>query len=268
MILPEIKNFNLFDIGFIIVTCGFIIFGYLRGIVKEILSLCSWAISIAICLYCSDYLGELLVPYISQVYIRKFLAYLIPFVLSITFFLILTSIISEKIEQTRFNLANRPLGGIFGIVKSCIIAVIAYVCLMIFDQQQQFTMMHEAKVADIFKSISSDILVYIKTHQDRIKGIVEELGAFPKLPAKQPADKTAQILSTPQISKSVLRIHSKPKEDKKSMMDELRDKQRKLRELIHDGNIKQEQDCSPQKSTHQRRLFKAIIDELDNYSEE
>lgn len=267
MIPPDIKHFNLFDIGFVIFTCMLIIFGYLRGIVKEILSLSSWLSAGLVCLWSADYLDSLLGQYVTQFYIRKFLAYLIPFIFSITFFLILTSIISDKVDKTKFSLANKPLGAIFGIIKSGVIFIIIYLLVLILDQHAKIKIIHEAKISGIFKPIAEDTLLYIKLNQNKIKNTIEEtLGNFPKLKAKRNPIEEANQLAVPQISESIIK-NEKANNKQSKVMKNLREKQKKFHELIHGNSSTISDRNAKMNSDIHRKLIKNLIEELEDISD-
>lgn len=287
MIPPEIQSFNFFDICVVLLTCAFIIFGYIRGIVKELMSLSSWAASFAIVLATREYMDSLLVPHISQSLVRGFVSSLIPFVFSITFFLILTSIISDKVSETRFNVANKPLGAIFGIIKAGFFVIVFYALALIFDPNKKFEVAYEAKVAYVFKGISEDMMIYVKQNQDSIRKFIEDFfGNFPKLKARQyDSRQDVREFSTPQISESIIKPSEK---ESKSIMESLRNKHKKFSDLVHGKQEKIEHiedvshvdkkekkpDDIVEKSKSKnhitdikKKMLKDLIDELDTFSE-
>lgn len=299
MIPPEIQNFNFFDICVVLLTCALIIFGYIRGIVKEILSLSSWAASFAITLATREYMDSLLMPHVSQSLIRGFVSSLVPFVFSITFFLILTSVISDKVAETRFNAANKPLGAIFGIIKAGFFVIVFYALALIFDPHKKFESAYEAKVAYVFKGVSEDMMMYIKQNQDSIRKFIEDFfGNFPKVKAKRyDSYKDVREFSTPKISESIIKPSEK---ESKSIMESLRNKHKKFSDLVHGRQTKtepienagsenekkeapkilkgigkkkvRENVAEELKSTNnvtelKKKMIKDLIDELDTFSE-
>ena len=277
MIPPEIQYFNCFDIFALLITCAFMFFGYIRGLVKEVLSLVSWGVSFFITYLLYSYANDILTPYVSQPIVRKFLSVLLPFVLSITFFLLLTSIISEKVAETKFKSVNKPLGGIFGFLKAAIILCIAFFMLIVFDKNETFKVMHNAKISSIFKDISFDALKYIKENKNDLQLFFEDLfGKMPVIQSEKSKEEEALFLANPSISETVYKKNGKTRHDEnKPLLEKMRGKQRDFLKFITGEDDKSgtgEHDTAKESNTNKskssmkeqnkKRLIKALINDL------
>lgn len=274
MIPPEIQYFNCFDILALLITCAFMLFGYIRGLVKEALSVLSWCISFFVTYLLYSYANDILMPYIAQAIVRKFLSVLIPFVLSITFFLLLTSIISEKIASSKFSSVNKPLGGIFGFLKAAVILCLSFFFLIVFDKNENFKVMHNAKIASIFKEVSFDILKYVKENRNDLQLFFEDLfGNMPVVQSKKSKEEEALFLANPSISETVYKKQKKvQKEQAANFLEKMRSKQRDFLKFISgEENKKEAKENDPKNKEDEtaihdknkkKRLIKALINDL------
>lgn len=224
MIPAEVSYFNWVDILAIALTLIFVIFGYIRGFVKEFLSLFSWGASVAASLFLYPYVSDLFINLIRVPIVRLAVGFILTFVVTLMLFLVSTSMISEKVAQTCFNDINKAIGGVFGIVKSCVVLICLCLLIIVFAPQGEcMNAINRAKIGVLFKDISINVCSSIKEicRSPQFKKFFDSYGAgFTK--KKFDAEKVAKDLSIPKISKIVYQ-KGDPAETKEQMRKEYRE---------------------------------------------
>ena len=127
---------NLFDAGVLIVLLGSAIFAYARGFVHEVFSIVGWIGAIAATFYGFPFAQ----PYTRQFIDTEILADLTSGTLIFLFALVvlstMTRSISSKVKDSALNALDRALGFLFGLVRSALIVVVAYIGLEILVLQK------------------------------------------------------------------------------------------------------------------------------------
>jgi len=112
-------------IGIIILSSGISI---VRGFIKEVLSLASWAISFWVALTFYPHVATLLVDYISTPSIRLFTAFFSLFLVTLILGALINHLISQLVEKTGLTGTDRALGVMFGIVRG--VAIVTLLVLL------------------------------------------------------------------------------------------------------------------------------------------
>lgn len=112
-------------IAIIVISAGI---GIVRGFVKEVLSLASWAVAIWVALTFYTQVAEMLVEYIETPSVRLFAAFLGLFIVLLILGAIVNHLFSKLVEKTGLSGTDRLLGLIFGLVRGA--AVIILVILL------------------------------------------------------------------------------------------------------------------------------------------
>ncbi|MDY7578043.1 CvpA family protein [Herbaspirillum sp. RTI4] len=107
-----------------ILLCSFVI-STLRGLTKEMLSLASWVAALAVAnLYCEP-LATMLPDLIPGNSTRLIVAFIALFIGVRLLMALLTRALSEVIKAGGLSVADRGLGGLFGLARGAVIVVIA-----------------------------------------------------------------------------------------------------------------------------------------------
>lgn len=100
-----------------------------RGFVREAISLALWVLAFAIAMSFSDPLAYLLQDWITVPAIQKVLAFAGLFIATLFVGGLLSQLLSALIRKAGLGLLDRMLGMLFGILRGCIVVVVAIVLL-------------------------------------------------------------------------------------------------------------------------------------------
>lgn len=130
---------TLFDYLVLFVLVCSIVISTLRGLVKEILSLLSWIVSFVVANAYGEDLAMLLPDMIPGNVTRLIVAFIALFIGVRLLMLLLTMAIDALIKAAGLTLADRGLGGLFGLGRGLVIVLAAVlVCGMTAIPQQAF----------------------------------------------------------------------------------------------------------------------------------
>ena len=135
---------NEVDTAILVVIVLSCIFGLWTGLVKEVLSLLTWIAALLAARVYSEGLSELFVNVIDNGSVRYATAFVIIFIVIMMLGRILNNQLSELLISTRLKLADRVLGGMFGIARGALIVMLILFISNLFlsetEQWQQSTL--------------------------------------------------------------------------------------------------------------------------------
>lgn len=108
-------------IGIIVLSSGISI---IRGFIKEVLSLVSWALAFWVALTFSPNFSTLLNDYIASDSIRLFAAFFALFIVTLILGALINHLISTIVEKTGLSGTDRALGIIFGLLRGVAIVIL------------------------------------------------------------------------------------------------------------------------------------------------
>ena len=130
---------TIFDYLVLFVLICSIVISTLRGLVKEILSLLSWVVSFVLANAYGESLATLLPEAIPGNSTRLIVAFVSLFIGVRLLMLLLTMAMDAVIKASGLSLADRGLGGLFGLARGLVIVLAAVlVCGMTAIPQQAF----------------------------------------------------------------------------------------------------------------------------------
>ena len=116
-----INNFNQLDIIIIIITIISMIYGYLRGLVKEILSIFSLLISVYISINVYPEISTLLKEYIEMVILADSISFALMFLFIYSLINIFSNFIVTSISDTPLKILDKNFGILFGFFRALLI---------------------------------------------------------------------------------------------------------------------------------------------------
>jgi len=112
-------------IGIIVLSSGISI---VRGFIKEVLSLASWALAFWVAVMFYPHVATLLSDYIATLSIRKFTAFMSLFLVTLVLGALVNHLISQLVEKTGLTGTDRTLGIIFGLARG--VAIVTLLVLL------------------------------------------------------------------------------------------------------------------------------------------
>ena len=120
---------TIFDYLVLFVLICSIVISTLRGLVKEILSLAGWVIALMVANLYGDALAQMLPAIIPGSVTRLIVAFLALFIGVRLLMMLLTMALDSVIKASGLTLADRGLGGLFGLARGLIIVLaVVLVC--------------------------------------------------------------------------------------------------------------------------------------------
>ena len=116
-----INNFNQLDILIIILTTISMVYGYKRGLIKEILSILSILTSVYISIYIYPSLSLFIKEYIEMAVLADSISFASMFLLMYSLINIFGNIIVSSISDTPLRILDKNFGILFGFFKALLI---------------------------------------------------------------------------------------------------------------------------------------------------
>lgn len=130
---------TIFDYLVLFVLICSIVISILRGLVKEMLSLLGWIVSFVVANAYGEDLAKLLPEVIPGAVARLIVAFIVLFIGVRLLMKLLTMAIEAAIKASGLTLADRGLGGLFGLARGLVIVLaVVLLCGMTAIPQQPF----------------------------------------------------------------------------------------------------------------------------------
>ncbi|MDR2074761.1 MAG: CvpA family protein [Holosporales bacterium] len=189
-----------------------VLFGFFRGVTKEILSLISWVGSVALTILAFPYAKNIARANIEHGLIADFVSACVLFVLFLTLLSILNYICSNFIKQSVLSGVDRFLGGVFGILRGIIIVAIIDMMVgqwLISDKTPDWIndskfRPHIIKIANLVilmlpESIQKSLVSHMSSinKENLLKFIVDDISTQTDLGISEIKDEIAKVEATP-----------------------------------------------------------------------
>ncbi|MDL2356059.1 MAG: CvpA family protein [Pseudomonadota bacterium] len=130
---------TMFDYLVLLVLCASVVISTLRGLVKEILSLLGWVVAFVVANAYGAQLAPLLPAMLPGESVRLMVAFVALFLGARVLMGLLTMAVDALIRAAGLGLADRGLGGLFGLARGIVIVLFAVIlCGMTAIPQQDF----------------------------------------------------------------------------------------------------------------------------------
>ena len=108
-------------IGIILIS---VVISIVRGFVKEVFSLASWAIAFWVALQFYPHMATLLIDYVATPSVRSFVAFASLFIVTLILGALVNHLISQVVKKTGLSGTDRMLGILFGIIRGVAIVTL------------------------------------------------------------------------------------------------------------------------------------------------
>jgi membrane protein required for colicin V production len=120
---------NITDIAVVVVLLVSAFLAYVRGLVREVLSVAGWIGGGLIAIYAFPYAKPFARDLISIEPAADLAAAIAVFVISLAILSILTSAISKRVQNSELNALDRSLGFLFGLARGGILVSLFYIII-------------------------------------------------------------------------------------------------------------------------------------------
>ncbi len=163
---------NWVDLLFILILVLSSAFGALRGMFKEVLSVCTWVAAYVIAQSFWPALDHLLIPIMSEVAsIRAPLAWGVLFVSTILVGSLVQRIVLELVRVTGLSGSDRALGAVFGLLRGVMIVVLLLTFVPLLLDVSQDTWWHESQLIPVFSALNNSVMLLLNTFIDWVQGM-------------------------------------------------------------------------------------------------
>ena len=130
---------TLFDYLVLIVLISSIVISTMRGLIKEVLSLVSWVVSLVVANAYGASLAAMLPEVVPGQMLRLIVSFVVLFIGVRLLMALLMRAVDAVIKASGLSLADRGIGGLFGLARGCVIVMaVVIVCGMTSIPQQTF----------------------------------------------------------------------------------------------------------------------------------
>lgn len=157
-------DFNYIDIGIVVLTLLSALVGFIRGFVRETISLTTWGAAIALAFIYAEQLSTKLPFNISHDLARMGVSFLLIFIGVIVVGSIVNYLLTRAIGAVGLSAIDRVLGGAFGVLRGALIVTLAVLLLGL-----GLTPITEM---DLWKQ--SQLVPYFAEAAEWLKGVVPE----------------------------------------------------------------------------------------------
>ena len=116
-----VGSFNLFDWFIVLVWLVSSGYGIARGFAREALSVIGWVSAFLLANIAADSVSDLAHNLIDEPTTRYLLGWVLTFIAVLMMVGVIAAFLSKQMRQPGFNIGNRLLGGIFGLLRGVII---------------------------------------------------------------------------------------------------------------------------------------------------
>ncbi len=128
---------NITDAALLIILALSAFFGFMRGFVKETLSIVGWVGAAFITLYLFPVLSPFTREYIKILLIADIVTGVAIFVLSLVILSYITHAVSDRVKASNMGALDRSLGIIFGIVRAFVLVGIIWLLVIQFVPEEK-----------------------------------------------------------------------------------------------------------------------------------
>jgi len=115
---------TLFDYAVLLIVGLSVLFGAMRGLVREVLSLVAWVTAFVAANFLAAEVAVLLPQTVATVELRLLAGFMVVFVVVLILMIVLAIMASKLVKSAGLGVEDRLLGGLFGLARGLLVVVI------------------------------------------------------------------------------------------------------------------------------------------------
>ena len=115
---------TLFDYAVLLIVGLSVLFGAMRGLVREVLSLVAWVTAFVAANFLAAEVAVLLPQTVATVELRLLAGFMVVFVAVLILMIVLAIMASKLVKSAGLGVEDRLLGGLFGLARGLLVVVI------------------------------------------------------------------------------------------------------------------------------------------------
>jgi len=147
-------HFNWFDYCLVGIVFLSLIFGLLRGFLREIISLITWIAAFFVAIMFTSELVVYFNQYIKTEFLSSLASFLSLFIVTLIIGALINYIVTSIVRKTGLSIPDRFLGAVFGFIRGFLIALLV-IFLLTNTQWQEKKWFQKSQLTCQFQSISS-----------------------------------------------------------------------------------------------------------------
>lgn len=152
---------NSFDLTMIVVLAVFTIFGAWRGLVREVISILTWAVACVLAWFFAEKVSHWFTGFLDEPALRQLLAFVVIFVAVFILGMVLSWLIHKALPAKRgFQIANLAFGGLFGALRGAMIIVVVFLVMGLTSIPQR-GWWRESTLAPYFQRVAVAVSGYL-----------------------------------------------------------------------------------------------------------
>ena len=161
------------DIVILIIVLLSSVIGLVRGLFKELLSLVVWFAAVALALYFSSTVGDLLSGQIADESIRLVVGFFLVFLAVLIAGGIVQWLAKQLVSTTGLTGTDRFLGFLFGSVRGVLVCIVALIALKSFEIEADWW--QDSKIIPELLAFEQDVLKLMGKARDVVVEVTEDV---------------------------------------------------------------------------------------------
>ena len=120
-----------FDVAIIAFVCASGLFAFVRGFMKEVLSIIAWFGAVVIALYAVPYLRPFALRFTPSDRLASAASAFVAFIVALIVLSLITATIANRVKDSPAGGLDRILGFVFGLARGALLACLAYAAMLI-----------------------------------------------------------------------------------------------------------------------------------------
>jgi len=182
-----------FDIGLTIALIISTVWGFFRGFVRGLFSLLGLAAAVLLAVRAYPYLAPVLESFIAVPWVRQTVGFSLIGVAVMAVVMLCSTLLRLFLRAAGLSLADRLLGGLFGLAKVVLILTVLFIIANRFFPAERTQIEARSALAPLLSRSAAWLEAFLAQHDAVIQQLYQQL-SFPRTGNMTPADQGDQVL--------------------------------------------------------------------------